>query len=314
MTNLIIDTDLGSSTDDVATLCMAYEYMRQNKANLLGIIINRMGEQNAEFADVLNTYYGFPNIPIGLCRNGIENPPIFSDYAGIANKRNQDGTTIFKRTITNSSEFLDDYKLYRKILASQPDKSVTIISIGFLTSLANLLQSQADEYSSENGISLVQKKVREFIIMGGKFDESDKNGEYNIQFSAEFAKTFYQLIPNEIPVYYSPESVGNQIYWTRDQILQDFSNVELHPLKQIYLDCPEDPMQRMWDPLTIMTAVEGIEYFQWSEKGYVKLTDDFTLDFIENPTGNTQYQIVVNSTENEKYLNFIRNMIIHRKS
>ncbi len=313
MTNLIIDTDLGSSTDDVATLCMAYEYMRQNKAKLLGIIIDRIGDANAEFADVLNTYYGFPNIPIGLCRNGIENPPVFSDYAGIANKRNANGELLFKRTITKSSEFLDDYKLYRKILASQPDKSVTIISIGFLTSLANLLQSTADEFSSETGVSLVQKKVKEFIIMGGKFDETDKNGEYNIQFSAEFARIFYNLIPKDIPVYYSPESVGNQIYWTREQILNDFADIELHPLKQIYLDCPEDPMQRMWDPLTIMTAVEGVDFFQWSEKGSVKLTDTFTLEFTENPNGNSCYQNVANSKENEKYLNFIRNMIIHKK-
>ena len=56
--SIIIDTDLGSSTDDVATICMAYSYMRQGRAKLLGIVVDRMGEQNAVFADVLNTYFG----------------------------------------------------------------------------------------------------------------------------------------------------------------------------------------------------------------------------------------------------------------
>ena len=78
--SIIIDTDLGSSTDDVATICMAYSYMRQGRAELLGIVVDRMGEQNAVFADVLNTYFGFPDIPIGLCRNGVENQQIFPQF------------------------------------------------------------------------------------------------------------------------------------------------------------------------------------------------------------------------------------------
>ncbi|MCQ2606979.1 MAG: nucleoside hydrolase [Bacteroidales bacterium] len=310
MVNIIIDTDLGSSTDDVATICMAYKYMRQGKANLLGIIVDRMGEQNAEFADVLNTYYGFPEIPIGLCRNGLHNPQIFSDYAGLAYAKDNKGNQLFKRTKTE--DFPDDYKLYRKLLANQDDKSVTIISIGFLTSLSKLLESQADEYSELTGVELVRQKVEQIILMGGKFDENDKTGEYNIQLSAEFAKKFYSLIPKEIPIWYSPESVGNQIYWTRDQILQDFSDVEIHPLKQIYLACPEDIYQRMWDPLTIMTAVEGIDLFSWSEKGIVKLTDDFTLEFIENPEGNAMYQKVASKKQNEFLLQRIREIILEK--
>ena len=53
--SIIIDTDLGSSTDDVVTICMAHTYMSHGKVDLLGIIVDRMGERNAAFADVLNT-------------------------------------------------------------------------------------------------------------------------------------------------------------------------------------------------------------------------------------------------------------------
>ena len=140
--SIIIDTDLGSSTDDVVTICMAHTYMSRGKVDLLGIIVDRMGERNAAFADVLNTYYGHGNVPIGLCRNGVQNPQIFTDYAHIAEKTRPDGSPLFARTQT---KFDDDYKVYRKILASQPDKSVTVLSIGFLTSLANLLRLRLDD-------------------------------------------------------------------------------------------------------------------------------------------------------------------------
>lgn len=305
--SIIIDTDLGSSTDDVATICMAYSYMRQGRAELLGIVVDRMGEQNAVFADILNTYYGFPRIPIGLCRNGVENPQIFTDYAHIAEKTRTDGSPLFARTQT---KFDDDYKVYRKILASQPDNSVTVLSIGFLTSLANLLTSSPDEYSQLDGVSLVAQKIKRIIIMGGKFDETDKNGEYNIQQSGSFAETFFRLLPPTIPIDYSPELVGNALYWTKDEILQTLSHVAVHPLKQIYLDCPEDPYQRMWDPLTIIQAVEGDEYFSWSPQGNVSLQNDYTLTFTPDESGNVRYQKCGSAEQIQKWMALIKKCVM----
>jgi hypothetical protein len=50
--------------------------------------------------------------------------------------------------------------LYREVLAGQPDHSVTIISVGFSTNLARLLDSGSDSYSPLDGRALVAKKVR----------------------------------------------------------------------------------------------------------------------------------------------------------
>ena len=304
--SIIIDTDLGSSTDDVATICMAYSYMRQGRAELLGIVVDRMGEQNAVFADIMNTYFGFPDIPIGLCRNGVENPQIFTDYAHIAEKKRADGSPLFARTQTM---FEDDYKVYRKILASQSDNSVTVLSIGFLTSLANLLTSSPDEYSQLDGVSLVAKKIKRIIVMGGKFEEADKTGEYNIMQSGRFAQVFFDLFPKEIPVSYSPEAVGNALYWTKSDILQTLAHIDVHPLKQIYLDCPEDPYQRMWDPLTIIQAVEGDDYFSWSPQGTVTLQKDFTLTFAASSSGNSRYQKVGTEEQQQCWMSMIVNSV-----
>ena len=71
---IILDTDIGSSTDDLFTLMMLYRYQEQNRSRLLGVVVDREGEESAACADVMNTYYGHGDIPIGLIRDGIKNP------------------------------------------------------------------------------------------------------------------------------------------------------------------------------------------------------------------------------------------------
>ncbi len=68
--------------------------------------------------------------------------------------------------------------VYRQTLAAAPDQSVTIISVGFLVNLADLLQSPADSFSPLTGVELVRKKVKELVVMGGHFPRGD-GAEYN---------------------------------------------------------------------------------------------------------------------------------------
>lgn len=71
---------MGSSTDDLFALMMLYRYMDMGRCNLLGVMIDRMGAANADAVDVLNNFYGYPDIPIGLERSGIERPVVFISY------------------------------------------------------------------------------------------------------------------------------------------------------------------------------------------------------------------------------------------
>src|SRR4029077_977495 len=52
--------------------------------------------------------------------------------------------------------------LYRRLLAPQPDHSVTIVSLGAYTNLAGLLGTAA-------GRALITKKVKRLVIMDGVF-------------------------------------------------------------------------------------------------------------------------------------------------
>ena len=55
---IILDTDIGSSTDDLFAMEMLYDYDRRGLCTLLGVIVNREGEHCAACADVMNTWHG----------------------------------------------------------------------------------------------------------------------------------------------------------------------------------------------------------------------------------------------------------------
>lgn len=46
----------------------------------------------------------------------------------------------------------------------------------------------------------------------------------------------------------------------------------------------------MWDPLTVIQAVEGDAQFSLSERGIVNLTEHCATVFTPSPTGNCRYQ------------------------
>ena len=131
---VILDADIGSSTDDLFALEMLYRYDEQRLCRLLGVVVDREGEANADFTDVMNTYFGHPYVPIGLVKDGIKNPKVWIDYAKVAYMTEADGTTpMFPRTIDRHESIPDGYKLYRQLLAQQPDHSVSIVTTGFVT-------------------------------------------------------------------------------------------------------------------------------------------------------------------------------------
>ena len=48
--------------------------------------------------------------------------------------------------------------------------------------------------------------------------------------------------------------------------------------------------QKMWDPMTVIQAVEGDGFFTLSERGTVTLTADANTLFTPDPSGRCRYQ------------------------
>ena len=69
---VVFETDMGNDIDDALALNMLYKYMDQGLIDLVGISINKPGDAPAEFIDILDTWYGYPNIPVGIVANGAD--------------------------------------------------------------------------------------------------------------------------------------------------------------------------------------------------------------------------------------------------
>lgn len=76
---IILDVDIASSADDLFAMEMLYRYEDEGRCRLLGVVVDRMGESNAAIADVMNCYFGHPDTPIGLVRDGIKEPKVWND-------------------------------------------------------------------------------------------------------------------------------------------------------------------------------------------------------------------------------------------
>ena len=303
---IILDTDIGSSTDDLFAMMMLYRYQDLNRCRLLGVVVDREGEDCAACADVMNTYYGHGDIPIGLIRNGIKNSKVWIDYKALPTLTDSDGKLLFQHSVTDYSSLPDGWQLYRQLLAAQPDHSVSIVSIGFVTCLSQLLQSAPDEYSSLNGVELVRRKVKCLSLMGGAFGDSVEPIEYNFAQGPGFAQTLFQRWPVDVDIIMSSGEVGDGIDYLPEQVIADIDWTDIHPIKQVYMNYECDTGQKMWDPLPTINAVEGDALFSLSGRGTVTVSDKGETFFTPSPTGNVRYQLPGDAVWNANMLEQIR--------
>ena len=172
--NVIFDSDMGPDYDDVGAITLLHAFADSGRANILATIASTKYEGVAAVFSVLNTYFNRPDIPIAVPKGDAIEEKDFQQWTDTLRAN-------YEHSINSNDEVADAVDLYRKLLASQPDTSVTIITVGFLTNIANLLKSEADDYSPLNGEQLVKKKVKKMVSMAGKFPSGSLINNEEIQ-------------------------------------------------------------------------------------------------------------------------------------
>ena len=290
---MILDSDFGSSTDDLFALMMLNHYMDDGLVDLKGIVVDREGEKNAALVDIFNTYYGHPEVPIGLERNGVKNPRCFIPYNGICDLKDEQGQPLFRRSV-DTSKCPEGYKLYRQLLSQADDKSIVVVAIGFATTLAQLFESGADEYSPLSGVELFGKKVKSVYIQSGRFEAGDSLSGYNMRAASRQSAVFYDRLPKDVDLIMSPSNVGDQIDYLPKDVLVDLSYTEINPIKAVYTHYTCDTGQRMWDTNCLVQAVLGDAEYNLSPRGWVTFVDrgeESLMLFKADPQGNARYQL-----------------------
>ncbi len=263
---IIIDVDLAEDVDDAGALAVLHALANRGEAEILGVLISSKNESVGPALDAINTWYGRPDLPIGYQRGhqygyrNVKDPDrdTPSRYAGPVAK-------AFPHDLERSSDAPDAVALCRRLLAAQPDGSVTIVTIGFLTNLRDLLDSRPDESSPLDGEALVRRKVRLWVCMGGIFPAGkfpDGGGEYNLMWDTAASVRAINDWPT--PVVFSGFEIGARV-----KVGARLGGTpEANPVRACYQHYNELKDREAWDQTAVLYAVRGArEYWTLSEPG-----------------------------------------------
>src|SRR5215210_5262834 len=125
---VIFDTDMGPDYDDVGAITLLHAFADEGKAKILATVASTKYEGVAAVLNVFNTYFKRPALPIGVPKGEAVTKKDFQHWTDTLIKN-------YPHTIKNNSDVPDAVEVYRQVLAKQSDKSVTIITVGFLTNL-----------------------------------------------------------------------------------------------------------------------------------------------------------------------------------
>ena len=284
MKRIILDTDMGADCDDAVALALILKAENAGLAELIGVTASTTRRGAVATINAICRYYGKIK-PVGVSSRKIPCDDQDSYAAACADK------------FGGSDKAEPAVKLMRRLLAGSTEK-VTLIAIGPLVNIADLLRSGADEYSPLSGEKLVEEKVDEVYIMGGSFaannaaagaEPDSATSEWNILQDVESAKYVVKTLHR--PIVFVPHEAGKYVFTSKGEgdnpvwyAMQKFAEKNGDDMTQ--------PVKRFsWDPITCMCALYDLsKWFSLSPGGKVTVTDAGVTEFTEG--GNARFLVL----------------------
>jgi inosine-uridine nucleoside N-ribohydrolase len=263
--NLILDTDIGPDYDDVGAMAIMHTLADSGQVNILATMASNQSKYIAGVLDVLNTYFKRPNIPVGVVRGRAVNLTAWQKWDSVL-------VAKYSHDLKTNAQAEDALTLYRKILAKQPDGSVTIVTVGFLTNMADLLLSKPDEYSPMTGKELIKKKVKQLVCMAGGFP---KGREFNVDRDPVSSKIVFDNWVT--PIIFSGFEIGQAIHTGMPLVKNN--KIQNSPVKEAFaISIPKDKQDmkgRMsWDETAVLVAIKGHARYYNLVEGRFVCSDD----------------------------------------
>lgn len=159
---LIFDTDMDTDCDDVGALAMLHSFADRGEAEILATVASSHYPYSAPCVEAINRYLGRPDLTVGAPKK----PGAPTDRGSRYAKQIAEG---FSTTLKTNHDAPDAVDVYRRILAQHKTNNVTIVTVGYLTNLAHLLDSGPDEHSPLTGQELIERSVSHLVCMGGRY-------------------------------------------------------------------------------------------------------------------------------------------------
>ncbi len=297
---VIFDSDMGPDYDDVGAIALLHAFADSGYINILATVASTKYERVGAVFNVLNTYFRRPDLLIGVPK-----------LKALELKDSQHWTDTlllnYPHKIKKNDEVLSAIEVYRKSLASQPDGSVIIITVGFLTNLADLIQSSPDKYSKLTGKELVRKKVKQLVCMAGSFPAGN---EFNVRMDATSSKIVFENW--ETPILFSGVEIGMKIK-TGLPLVNDLS-IKNNPVKDAFRICiplsQQDSAGRMsWDETAVLIAVKGYKPWWNIQTGKIKIAEDGSNTWEK---GDSPHSYLIESQSPIIVRELINNLMMHQ--
>ena len=156
---IIFDTDMATDCDDAGALAVLHVLADKGECEILATVSSSLNPTGCAAVDAINIYYQRAGLPVGSLRGeGVKETSRFTDRL----------SAEFPHRFRDGAEVPDALTIYRDVLEAQPDHSVTIVTVGYLTNLRNLMRLPASG-TRASGMELIRAKVTKWVCMGGNF-------------------------------------------------------------------------------------------------------------------------------------------------
>ncbi len=246
--NIIVGTDWSSDCDDVVAMRLFCRAHQKGTIRLLGINIDDNIPMSVRSLSAFLTAEKI-DVPIGFDRKA---------KRVCFHPRYQERMCTSPSKLTNNNQAEESVALYRRLIAGA-EEPVEIVEIGYTQALAALLKSSPDRYSPLTGYELIQRKVKKFWLMAGKWDLPGQK-EHNLTGTRATRRGGAYLLKHcPVPITLLGWEVGNTV-------LIGGNLPEGDMVRNAIIDYGCDPAlgRDGWDPMLAHLAIVGDE----KEAGY----------------------------------------------
>lgn len=280
---IVFDTDPGGDIDDAGALAVLHALADRGEVALLAVGVSNGHPLAVPYTQAVNAWFGRPDIPVGT----VPAPGPYSrdEYMETVVGKGPHGAAVDTAP--------DAASLYRRILAAQPDGSVTLVAVGPCTNIARLLESTPDEHSPLTGVELVRRKVK-FYAAGGNGNGTLPSGKagFNYQKDNAAARTELAKMPVEIPMVFAGGS-GNALRLGNCYRGAAADHIVRRSYEAYFAG--KDSLDRQtWDQLRVLYACRPAcrALFETSPCGDITLATDHQLAWHAAPNRNKAYAYV----------------------
>ena len=272
---VILDSDMITDYDDMGALAILHALADAGECEILATLSCTRDNGSVAAIEICNNYYGRPDIPVGCSKSDSAvrgAPKGHQKFLDLQPK--YPGTFRY----ANSDDAPDAVGVYREVLSMQPDHSVVVCSLGFLTNMRALLESGPDRFSPLSGIDLVRTKVKKWVAMACCYP---RGHEYNSDGDVE--SSMMALAEWPTPIVFTDFQYGRHLYSGRAIAESDY---ESNPVKDVF-EWSLTPREKItskswdqmaghpsWDESAVLIAVRGEESYFALEHGTYEILDE----------------------------------------